>query len=145
MYLTAHRVEDAAGRQGINAYCHRHGPEFPWPVDAWRLPQDNPGEQQDSREELPPGGNRVCSFLDVLAPDGTDVGQLRSALESLWLELVAAESVDGVTDPTLPNPLGFRKGDISLRFGVDSSLMSMRALELTALDEVLAPWLQATP
>ena len=67
MYTTAHRVQRGES-EGINRFLHLHGEDFCWPKDASSLPEAAPGEEKRAEVELLPGGNRVRSYLDVLAP-----------------------------------------------------------------------------
>lgn len=82
---------------------------------------------------VPPGGNRVRSYLDVLAPDDISPGEVDLALTGLWLDLVADEL--GPAGRRLPNPVVIQRGRVVLRFGVDLPDVSGRSLELVALRE----------
>lgn len=66
MYLTAHRVVSPTGNEGIHAFYRTHG-------ESWRgLDTDvetAPSQLVRARRELEPGGNRVRSYLDIIAPD----------------------------------------------------------------------------
>ncbi len=68
MYLTAQRVEGRAG-EGINAY--RHETVLSLPVDWEAVDQGELSLESPSRRlvELPPGGNSVLSYLDVVGGD----------------------------------------------------------------------------
>jgi hypothetical protein len=73
MYLTAqHVVAPATRREGVNAFFYRHMGQ------AWELlsppdvPQGNPGILQASAISVAPAGNRVRSYLDIVAPDEAD-------------------------------------------------------------------------
>jgi len=72
MYLAAQHVRSArTGDQGINSYIYGHGPYFwlGWPPF---MPEDNPGTLYDQYlEVMPPGGNRILAYLDILAPDAS--------------------------------------------------------------------------
>ena len=126
MYITAHRVQNAAGLEGVNAFVHRHG-DCSWPVDASRMPEENPGVLAMQRIELPPGGNAVVSYLDVLAPDGWPWEQVDQALTGLWLELNLRESVQSPLLGAVPNPAVYKAGAVTLRFGVRLGLEAGRA------------------
>lgn len=108
MYLTAQRVLSAEGAEAVNAYHYRHGADFAWPDDASALPDEAPGALVERREDVPPGGNRVRSWLDVLAPDGTVAVTLRFALDTFRRNL-----------EEFPNPAVFRQGPVTVRFGVE--------------------------
>ncbi len=131
MYATAHRVS-RNGQSGINAFLHLHGPEFPWTRDAASLPEDNPGRLQGTWTALPPGGNLVHSYLDILAPDGTPRAALMEALEALRRDLSERR-----------NPTIFISGPVTLRFGVQIGLESQREAEFESLVEGIRPALMA--
>ena len=144
MYATAIRVIDGAGKTGINSFLHNHGQLAPWPAESWRLPETDPGKLVRQHIEVDPGGNRVRSYLDVLAPDDATSAELDVALTGLWLELVADESGPVPSTGPLPNPVVYQRGRVVLRFGVEDGLMSGRALEMTELrdrmDPASSPW-----
>jgi hypothetical protein len=84
MLLTAQRViSPRSHARGVNVYRYVHGP-YTWervPNDF--LPQGNPGELIAQWIQLSPGGNRVVSFLDVVAPDEIESVELQQRLASL--------------------------------------------------------------
>lgn len=124
MYATSHRVQNRP-RQGINAFLHEHGPRFAWPSEPAELiglPEKRPGRIVGRLVALPPGGNPVLSYLDVLAPDGTRWRTLAAALTRLGHEL-----------PEMPNPCAFCSGRVFIRFGVELALEDHRKAELHAL------------
>jgi hypothetical protein len=126
MYLTAHRLVSPLGDEGVNAFLHLHGADFPWPEDPGALAKREPGELEERRTELPPGGNRVVSFLDVLAPDGTGRAAVQGAVAALSAEL------DGRANPTW-----FEQARVTIQFGVDAPT-AQRGIEArrAALDEL---------
>lgn len=78
MYLTAHHVlSPSTGREGINAFYYSHGPYtwngFPPPG----IPDQDPGELLAQTVVIAPPGNRVRSYLDVIAPDETTWAEIR--------------------------------------------------------------------
>jgi len=107
MYITAHRVVSPRDdKEGINAYFHKHGDKELSAVN-WDSPEvvlladKNPGDLVRASYELPPGGNRVLSYLDVFAPNGTDEATVRSTLEELQktlsnLDAPLARNIDGI-------------------------------------------------
>jgi hypothetical protein len=117
MFLTAQRVLSPATRQrGVNVYQYLHG-SHPWTrVPDRFLPDVNPGELVAQWIELPPGGNRIVSFLDVVAPDHIGAVELqqrltslkhrvrlpdnptRAYLDPLWVRLGWAPAVPGATE-----------------------------------------------
>lgn len=79
MYLTAQRVRRARdGREGINAFYYvsqldvwapEHEPPF--------TPDEDPGVLENQILTVPPPGNRVRSYLDVVAEDFTPLVTIR--------------------------------------------------------------------
>lgn len=139
MYATAHRVRSGKDVEGINAFLHRHGQDAAWPADPSAIPERDPGQQVWDAVTVPPGGNDVLSYLDVIAPDGVGVEELDVALTGLWLDLQAAEQDPPHPWAVLPNPLIYRRGRVVLRFGTVDRMAAARALELGALRTALAP------
>lgn len=138
MYLTAHRVvRERDGAVGINSFMHVHDGKLTWPEEPWRLPEENPGRVVDQQIDVPPGGNRVRAYLDVVAPDGAGAGEVEASLNGLWLELVADEATALEHGRMIPNPVVLSRAELVIRFGVELSLEQDRPLELAALQEVL--------
>lgn len=78
MYITAHHVvHPRATDEGINAFCYRHGSYIWVGLPPAGIPDDNPGELAASLLEVPPGGNRVRSYLDIIMPDEVMWGEAR--------------------------------------------------------------------
>ena len=76
MLLVAQRVVSVAHKiQGVNAYRYSHRYSR-WPTDPTILFDDPNKMLARKRIQLRPGGNRVISFLDVVAPDDMDVADL---------------------------------------------------------------------
>lgn len=148
MYATAHHVVSPAGKEAVHAFLHVHGEDFPWPADPWNLPERAPGKVHWENTTLPPGGNRLRSYLDVLAPDVVTARELDAALTALWAELAAEglgpQGPQGPGSAPLPNPVVFRHGRVVLRFGVELVLAQQRTLEMarlrTAVDLATARW-----
>jgi uncharacterized protein YbjT (DUF2867 family) len=106
MYVTAHRVQAPNGERGINAFLHLHGDSFPWPADPSSLPEADPGRIARKSVAIPPGGNTVLSYLDVLARDGTPPAKLARALRSFEAAL------DEKTNPAV-----LTRSGVTIRFG----------------------------
>ncbi len=71
MYLTAQRVRSAAGAEALHAFLHLHdvpGAD-PFPDNPLSVPHEHPGQLVASHTPIPPGGNRVLAYLDIVAPD----------------------------------------------------------------------------
>lgn len=80
MLLTAqHVAKPSTGDEGVNVYSYHHGP-YVWhglPPDG--IPDQNPGVLVYQSISVDPPGNRVRSYLDVVAPDGTAWTEIRQA------------------------------------------------------------------
>jgi hypothetical protein len=83
MYLTAQRVRHPNGPEGINAFYYSSG------VDVWapdfrppRTPDADPGELVHEIITLAPPGNRVRSYLDIVAGDRTPAVTIRRVFAS---------------------------------------------------------------
>ncbi len=81
MYLTAHRVQNpSTGAQGINTYLYLHGVLARLP-----LPEEDTGilRRQRTTPGVEPPGNRVRSYIDIIAPDGTQSWKIVQAFTAL--------------------------------------------------------------
>lgn len=126
MYATAQHVVSSAGSAGINSFLHRHGAEFSWPADTRAvalLPSERPGEEVSRHVVVPPGGNPVRSYLDLLAPDGTDVAELLSAIRE----------AEAAVEEQLDTEWVVARGAVVIVFGVEGSLASARRGEFKRL------------
>lgn len=76
MYLTAQRVISACGENGINGFLYEHG------AVTWESPPEPGngavGELVHTFVMVPPGGNKVVSYVDIVAPDGAPYDDVRS-------------------------------------------------------------------
>jgi hypothetical protein len=85
VYLTAQRVQAVRGppRGVINAFLYRPpaaGDAVDWENPDFDELTRSPGTLVRQSTPLQPGGNRVLSFLDVLAPDAVTEQELTDAL-----------------------------------------------------------------
>ncbi|HEX3757250.1 MAG TPA: hypothetical protein VHW23_01030 [Kofleriaceae bacterium] len=122
MYVTAHLVKSRDQREGINAFLHVHGAGFAWPDDASLLPETSPGKTVLHHTDLPPGGNQIRAYLDIVAPDRTPRAEIDQALTAFSQDLRERR-----------NPTVFRHGVITIRFGVELGLEGLRAQQLEML------------
>lgn len=129
MYLTAQRVTSGTGdADGINAFYHMHR-------DAWAgrdvKPEDAPGYLVTRRLAVDPGGNRIRSYLDVLAPDTTSPS------------LIIADFQRFVTGPVPERfPHEFAGTVATFRMAIERSLAaSWRAEALRLFSECLHVWI----
>ena len=83
MLLTAQRVVSPKGVTGVNVYQFLHGSYIWVRVPSDFLPDTNPGELVDQLLEVPPGDNRIVSYLDVVLPDETSSTDVLQCLASL--------------------------------------------------------------
>jgi len=131
MYLTAQRVvAHATKAEGINAFAYGHGP-YVWQGTPPFTPEQNPGTLFESSIDpvVPPPGNRVRSYLDVLTPDETP----RETIERAFEHLVSGTPPVRLPAMALIGPCWFRFSmEERLAFGWRSELRALftRALPL---------------
>lgn len=65
MYLTAQRVRNGEGLEELHAFLHLHDGDASASSDPFRV--------HSSPMRIPPGGNSVVSYLDIVADD--DLGK----------------------------------------------------------------------
>jgi len=126
VYATAQHVIAPSDAAGINGFLRLHGADFSWPADARLvalLPSETPGEEVSSHVALSPGGNAVRSYLDVLAPDGTDLAELLSTLRE----------AEAAVEELLETEWVVARGAVVIVFGVEGSLASARRGEFKRL------------
>ena len=91
MYITAQRVISEEGQQGINTFYYLHRPnKQPKPAtfsDVLSVDEGNTGKLIKDQVEVKPGGNRVKSYLDIVAPDTMDAKSIIAALEKFKKEI----------------------------------------------------------
>lgn len=85
MYLTAHRVVSPSTKEeGINAFYYTHG-NYVWegrpPLHL--LPDNDPGVLVKQSVAVSPPGNRVRSFLDLVAPETCTAQTLARRVEAI--------------------------------------------------------------
>lgn len=120
MYYCAQRVQSHDGTQGINAFLYLHG-SYEWdgrpPLEL--APERDPGVLADSTIEVPPPGNRVRSYLDIVAPDSTPMNNIaRAALSH---------------PPVAKLPVDWVCANVWCRFGADLALAPQWRHELQRL------------
>lgn len=126
MILTAQRVISPSGMEGVNVYHYRHDPR-PWPfppTEAFDLPRMIAWRNL----EVPVGGNRIRSYLDIAVPPDVRVDEIERCVGFLVNRLF------------VPDGAIFPHGErCALQFNCERSLMpdwKNEALELAmcALD-----------
>ncbi len=124
MKLVAQRVVSIAQGQkltGINSRHYSHtGREW---LDA---PPDDLGEGElvNRHDQVRPGGNRVRSYLDIIAPDSTP---------SLTIELSVRSTARFLAEAGAPLPWAINHADVSIEFNIEASLASHWQIELETL------------
>src|SRR5262249_46162522 len=111
MYLTAQRVYSVTRKKtGINAFLYRHGAEVV-PGMSWDRPvvetiaDEHIGTRGPEHVEIAPGGNRVVSFVDIVAADGTPVERVEDAIRTF-----------GANFPPERLPVSITLGTVAIRF-----------------------------
>jgi hypothetical protein len=90
MYLTAHRAEASSGEDGINAFHYAHGtgiePTAPKPGDL--IENIDCGVCVNTVVSVKLGGNRVRSYMEVLALDEVPQHEISRAVTTVLVSLV---------------------------------------------------------
>ncbi len=77
MYITAQHVRSPQRIEGINSFFYLHG-AYVWTGEPPAgIPDENPGELMWQGLAVPQGGNRIRSYLDIVAPDETPWTEIR--------------------------------------------------------------------
>jgi hypothetical protein len=124
MLVTVQRVA-RGDREGINAFVRLHG-DVAIPRDAWAFVRHDLGREvvDASRTDLPPGGNPVLAWLDLVADDDVDEARLHDALARL----------DAKVERPPPVLATYRR--VTLRFATSFSREPRAREELRELGEV---------
>ncbi len=122
MYLAAlHVISPANGQEGVNAFYYRHaGPDWIVPPNA--VPDEDPGELVKKDVAVPPGGNRVRSYLDIIAPDTASWPEIRGNFLAFVLDTESQ-----------PFPWNGVVGRCRFRAGIEDGLAAAWRSELGAL------------
>ena len=110
MYITAQKLRSKDGQIGRNSFLYEHSE-----ADGRLFEDRNPdvvdiaerhlGRLAAQSYDLPPGGNRVLSYLDVAAVDGTNLKNIEAALKA-----VASQITVGLS------PIELSLNGVSVRF-----------------------------
>ena len=135
MYATAHRVvSPTTGAEGINAFHYLHeGLTWNGPPPPDLRPESNPGTLDNDSVSVPPPGNRVRSYLDVVAPDGTSPASIEQAIA----EAISSEVPDSF-------PATWNVGCFWIRFGLERVLVPFWRHELKQLVQHLTALLEGS-
>jgi hypothetical protein len=80
MYLTSqHVLAPATRHEGVNSLLYLHGP-CSWQAPPAEIPDQNPGTLVAQSISIRPPGNRIRSYLDIVAPDEARWDEIRVAL-----------------------------------------------------------------
>jgi hypothetical protein len=122
MYLTAQRVRAVHGaEEGINSFRHRHSSTWAGAPPA-EIPDEDPGELVARHAPVKPGGNRVRSYLDIIAPENATWPTIRQSFLEFVGEISAA-----------PFPWAMTLGSMRFVVGMDPDLAQRWQNELAAL------------
>jgi hypothetical protein len=130
MYLTAQRVFSKDGQEGINSFYYLHRPHKQpkptTPADLVSVAENNTGKLlvNVSLPEVKPGGNRVKSYLDIVAHDDVDEKALHIALNKFKTEI----------EETKMGPIFFFYGSIGFRFNTETSMYKILKDEYVTLE-----------
>jgi hypothetical protein len=121
MYLTAQKVVRPRTQEtGINAFYHEHGRRS-W--EAPPSPDRDPGKLVADRVRIdPPVGNRVRSYVDLVAPDGRPAKEILAAFQKFLAHTKQK-----------PLPWSGTEGSYLFRLGMDAALAKTWRAELAAL------------
>ena len=122
MYLTAQHVRSVLGQEGINAFRYIHGGYVWYGLPPQGIPDQNPGVLVEQIINLPPPGNVVRSYLDIIAPD-----------EVFWPEIRPAFFAFVSQAQLQPFPWQGVFGRCSFRVGMDFSLVNVWRYEIAHL------------
>lgn len=111
MYLTAHRIRSSSGAEALHAFLHVHEAAHPWPQEPWKVPEQHPGRLIAQSTSIPPGGNSVISYLDIMSREPTDATSLRQLLTRL-----------SSTIPGGLEPFRYVEGSLYIQFSAVSAI-----------------------
>jgi hypothetical protein len=117
MYLTAHRVV-ANNKNGINIFLHLHTngeqPVMNSISTIALVAEKNTGTIVDDNCDLLPGGNRVKSYVDIVANDNISQDDIKNAINAVKTKISSVE-------------LPFQEiiSSVGIRFGAEIGLYDM--------------------
>lgn len=121
MYLTALRVlQPATGAGGVNAFHYAHD-TTDW-ISLPHDPDEKPGRLVNQNVQVPVGGNRMRSYLDLIAPDDAPWEEIRQGL----LQFVLDHDEE-------PMPWSGRAGRTRFWIGMEQALAQNWSEELAVL------------
>jgi hypothetical protein len=105
----------------VNTFLYLHG-AYAWTVLPPDIPDQNPGTLASQSISIRPPGNRIRSYLDIIAPDETRWDEVRTAL----MEFVGTYQRSRL-------PWNGQSGQCFIRLGMELGLASEWQKELAVL------------
>jgi hypothetical protein len=123
MYLLAQRVRARSGQEGINAFFHRHE-LLARDLASLRemLPEQNPGQLVSQDIQVPPPGNHVRSYLDIVTFEETSNREIVACASRLLLRAIHE-----------PLPWSLVEGACLFQFGLEQALLTRWSEEMAEL------------
>jgi hypothetical protein len=122
MYLTSQKVRPPSKQHdGVNSFLYVHGSDT-WQVPPPDIPDRNPGRLVAQSLSVPPPGNNVRSYLDIVAPDEARWNEIRIGLMDFVGKLQRS-----------PLPWHGVSGRCSFRLGMELGLARQWHKELAVL------------
>lgn len=141
MYLTAQHIQSPAGEEEVHVYLHLHGSDAAALNDPLSVPQRNPGRLVPDHlvKRIPPGGNSVLSYLDIIAEDALGAAAQPNAAAHLepWWE--GALRSAGRTLRREPLPWVVAVAGLHLIFSANQAIEAEDEYE-RLLDAAIARW-----
>lgn len=119
MYLASQHVRSNAGHEGVNSFLYLHGPRG---EALAGVPDHDPGTLAAQSISVRPPGNRVRSYLDIVAPDDIRWDEVRIGL----MDFVGAHQRTSL-------PWDGQSGRIYFRLGMELGLARQWHKELAVL------------
>ncbi len=134
MYLTAHRVRQTRVQDpeiGINVFMHKHderalpqNTKFDNEEIIDQIANNNTGKLVAESTDLPPGGNSILSFIDIVGREDLDKERIQN-----FLNVVER----GIGE--IHHPITKSASDLAVRFGIAYGLKGHEIREYKVLTE----------
>jgi hypothetical protein len=123
MYIAVqHVVSPSTGAEGVNAFYYQHAPLTWSGAPPKSIPDQDPGTLVRQSIVVPPPGNSVRSYLDIIAPDDIP-----------WREISEAFFTFVSNVQRLPLPWIDSVGHCYFRVGMESGLAASWQREMAKL------------
>lgn len=140
MYITAQKVESQNGIIGINSFYHSHkGIPLPKTLstrDVISVAESNTGTLIKDKCDVKPGGNKVKSYLDIVALDSIDEKKLIHVLNQ-FQDKIKSEDLGPIID--IIEGIGMRfTAELELHDNLidEFTLLKKRALSLFRMAKI---------